>query len=582
MKLNEALSALAQARGRPVAAVAFLVCGFEPLHLPTLLSAHYLQRFPDQTLRVIAGLYGDLEGNLERAAQSSATLAFVVLEWSDLDARLGLRAAGAWSGPAEQEILSGVSSRLERIRDAVRRLALRMPVVLTPPSVPFRLPGHTHGAMLSAFELELELALGQGLAALVREPQLRLLHPEWLAARSPSGARQDARSELATGFPFRVEHASLLAQGCIQLGFPEPPKKGLITDLDDTFWSGLVGEIGAAAVSWSQAEHGQLHGLYQLTLRQLHDQGALLGVASKNEPAVVEAALQRKDLWLAGSTLFPVRAGWGPKSASVRQILEAWNIAADAVVVVDDSRMELEEIQRAHPCITCLEFAPKDPNKTLALLEQLRDLFGKPVIVAEDRLRAESVRSLAAFEEERAGQDLEGFLRSLAGKVRFDARKDRDNPRLASLIDKTNQFNLNGLRVGGGEWLRLLEREDSFAIGVSYSDRYGPLGTIGVMAGSLGAEGALVEHWVLSCRAFSRRVEHHMLRYLFELAGQAAVQLSFRRTERNQPLCEFLAGLGLDVGTDARLSVPRSVLEQGLGALPHEAADVYAAGAPDD
>lgn len=582
MKLNEALSALAQARGRPVGAEAFLVCGFEPLHLPTLLSAHYLQRFPEQTLRVVAGLYGDLEGNLGRALQSNATLAFVVLEWSDLDARLGLRAASAWSGPAETEILSGVSSRLERIRDAVRKLTLRMPVILTPPSLPFQLVGHTHSAMLSAFELQLELALKQSLAELVREPQLRLLHPEWLAARSPSGARQDPRSELATGFGFRVEHASALAQGCIQLGFPEPPKKGLITDLDDTFWSGLVGEIGAAAVSWSQAEHAQLHGLYQLTLRQLHDQGVLLGVASKNEPAVVAAALSRQDLWLAGSTLFPVRAGWGPKSVSVHQILEAWNIAADAVVVVDDSRMELEEIQRVHPGITCLEFAPKDPKKTLALLEQLRDLFGKPTIVAEDRLRAESVRSVAAFQEERTGQDLEGFLNSLGGKLLFDARKDRDNPRLASLIDKTNQFNLNGLRVGGGDWLRLLEREDSFAIGVSYNDRYGPLGTIGAMAGTLSAEGALVEHWVLSCRAFSRRIEHHMLRYLFQLAGQAGLQLAFRSTQRNQPLREFLTGLGVDVRTDGRLSIPRDVLHQALAALPHEVADASAAAATDE
>jgi FkbH-like protein len=111
------------------------------------------------------------------------------------------------------------------------------------------------------------------------------------------------------------------------------------------------------------------------------------------------------------------------------------------------------------------------------------------------------------------------------------------------LINKTNQFNLNGGRVEAGAWQRFLARDDSFVLGVSYGDRFGPLGTIGVVAGTR-ANGLLhVEHWVLSCRAFSRRIEDHMLQVLFE--GQEQVSLAFRRTERNQPFREFLARLGL-------------------------------------
>ena len=50
---------------------------------------------------------------------------------------------------------------------------------------------------------------------------------------------------------------------------PPAPKKGLITDLDDTFWSGLVGEVGADKVCWDLANHAQVHGLYQQVLRAL-------------------------------------------------------------------------------------------------------------------------------------------------------------------------------------------------------------------------------------------------------------------------------------------------------------------------
>ena len=78
MKLNDALQAASRARGLPVGARLFLVCGFEPLHLPTLLRAHYANREVGVGLDVLTGLYGDVEGNLARARASQASAAAVV------------------------------------------------------------------------------------------------------------------------------------------------------------------------------------------------------------------------------------------------------------------------------------------------------------------------------------------------------------------------------------------------------------------------------------------------------------------------------------------------------------------------
>ena len=132
------------------------------------------------------------------------------------------------------------------------------------------------------------------------------------------------------------------------------------------------------------------------------------------------------------------------------------------------------------------------------------------------------------------------------------------------------QFNLNGVRVTEGEWLRLLEDDCGFAVGVSYEDKFGPLGVVAVMAGR--QQGGLVEvaSWVLSCRAFSRKIEHHMLDYLFRTRGAKTVRLSFEPTGRNAPLQEFLRSLGLgrdnlagmELTEDRFLDLPRG--------LPHE------------
>jgi predicted enzyme involved in methoxymalonyl-ACP biosynthesis len=49
-----------------------------------------------------------------------------------------------------------------------------------------------------------------------------------------------------------------------------------------------------------------------------------------------------------------------------------------------------------------------------------------------------------------------------------------------------------------------------------------------------------VDVWVLSCRAFSRRIEFGCLRAVFEDLDVQAVTLPFRDTGRNAPLREFL------------------------------------------
>ena len=102
-----------------------------------------------------------------------------------------------------------------------------------------------------------------------------------------------------------------------------------------------------------------------------------MAVASKNDPAVVEKAFERKDLLLRPEQVFPIEVHWNAKSGSVGRILETWNIAADSVIFVDDSPMELAEVAAAHPGIECVLFPKDDYNACLEMLRRLRDRCGK-------------------------------------------------------------------------------------------------------------------------------------------------------------------------------------------------------------
>jgi FkbH-like protein len=518
MKVSEALEIVhgADPGARPFRVV--LACGFTPLHLQTFLTAHLQRRLPDRKVTIETGVYGDVRGPLRKVPTMQVDALAVVLEWTDLDPRLGYRNLGGWGAPEEADILQQVERSLGDLRRAMEEAAQAAPVVVSLPTL--RLPPafHTAGWQAGAAETALTSAVAGFAAALANLPGIFVVNPEQLAAASPPETRFDLKSELFAGLPYGLAHASALGEAVARLIAPPQPKKGLITDLDDTFWSGIVGEGGPDSVSWDLQSHAQIHGLYQQVLRALADQGALIAVASKNDPAVVDRAFQRADLIVPRDKLFPVEVHWHAKSGSVSRVLKAWNVAADSVVFVDDSPMELEEVRQAHPGIECLLFPKQDYKLAEGFLRRLRDLFGRPHLSEEDALRRESLRNAVQFSEEREDAS-DDFLRLLNAVVTVERTAAANDPRSRELVNKTNQFNLNARRFEAAEWDLAARRDGAFVWSLAYQDKFGPLGKIAVIGGQSHHGCLAIDVWVMSCRAFARRIEHQCLSLLFEEPG---------------------------------------------------------------
>jgi FkbH-like protein len=571
MKLIDALRTINAARqgDRPVERY-YLACGFTPLHLATFATARLQERAATTRVEVAVGQFGDLPGNIARAAAAQPSGVLVAVEWSDLDARLGARVAGGWSPGALDDVLATVRATFDRVGRAIGQAAQHAPVAVCGPTLPVPPAAHTPGPLASHFELTLCAALATWMRELADVPRVRLVSPQRVDMLSPLAERADVKAELATGFPYTQPHAARIAELLADVLRPAAPKKGLITDLDDTFWRGILGDAGVDGVHWSHDQGSQVHALYQQLLDSLADAGVLVAVASKNDEAIVRQAFARSDLRAKADRLFPVQAHWRAKSESVTQILRAWNVGADAVVFVDDSPMELAEVQAQHPGVECIRFPKDDPAEVMALLVRLRDLFGKPALLAEDRLRGESIRANAALQEAVAeGGDAEAFLASARATVTLDFRKRADDQRAFELVNKTNQYNLNGRRITEAEWMAAVEDPSAFVLTVDYADKFGALGRIAVAVGRVEGDTAHVTSWVMSCRAFARRVEHRTLQALFERFGVEAVTLDFAPTERNGPTREFLAELVELPDTPATLRIARDDLTSRLRPLYH-------------
>jgi FkbH-like protein len=578
MNLIDALERLKRpvsANSRPLRV--FLACGFTPLHLETFLTAHLRNLYPSCRVDLMSGLFGDLIGNLERLRPEEHDALAVIIEWSDLDSRLGLRTLGGWQVDQLPDIVNSADRSLKRLTLALQRLPLGLPTSICLPTLPLPPLFYTGTGRSSVSELSLRRNLASFAEAISVGHHVSVVSGQRLDEYSPPGKRFDLRTEITQGFPYKTLHASAIAELSAELIFRDEPKKGLITDLDDTLWAGILGEVGVAGVHWHLEEHAQLHGIYQQFLASLASAGVLIAAASKNDAALVDQAFERADLLLSKQNVFPIEAHWRRKSESVQDILKRWNVLADSVVFVDDSPMEVAEVQAVFPGMECLVFPKDDYVAFWGLLGHLRNRFAKTSLSEDDSLRLQSIRNSAAFREpaKEDGHSLDEFLKGVEGRLTFAFGKAFKDARTFELVNKTNQFNLNGERYDEAAWSKFLKDPRTYMVTVSYQDKFGKLGRIAVMAGRLAEKQFTVECWVMSCRAFSRRIEFHCLEYLFEKFAVGEIFFELQATSRNGPLLEFFQQF-VDGSVEAKPQLSRASFLKKCPKLPHHVEEVSA------
>ena len=558
MKLIEALE-LAR---RPVQKTAreakiFLACGCTPLHLQAFLTAEMRMRMPENRITINTGLFGDLCGNIERIDPNGIDFLAVVVEWGDFDSRLALRTLGGWRPSQMGDILESATRTAARLKSGLTAASHGVPTIVCMPTLPLPPMFSCRPSQAGSAETQVRHIAASLAVSLSRESGIRVVNGQALDEVSPLRGRYDLKSDVLTAFPYTLPHASAIGEALSTLIQNRSPKKGLITDLDDTLWSGILGEVGVELISWHLETHTQMHGLYQQFLASLSGAGVLIGVASKNDSAVVEEAFTRSDLLLSRDEVFPFEVHWSRKSESVERILKAWNIGADSVVFIDDSPMEVAEVKTAFPEMECLAFPKNDYDEFWKLLKHLREVFGKSMLTPDDAIRLRSIRDASAWRDASQSRknSHDDFLKAAEACVFFESAQPDGDARAFELLNKTNQFNLNGKRFSESEWSNFLKDPAAFVLTVSYKDKFGSLGKIAVILGRTSGRVAHVSGWVMSCRAFLRRIEHQCLKYVFETLGADEITLDYQLTPRNGPLQEFLTELlGETPGEIVRLS----------------------------
>lgn len=312
--------------------------------------------------------------------------------------------------------------------------------------------------------------------------------------------------------------------------------KVVVTDFDHTLWHGVVGEVGVDGLAFTSSGPGFPHFVYQTFLRKLRQSGVLLAGVTKNDPDLAVAPLEQDESVLGPDDFVSIVASYSPKSAQIAELAEHLNLGLDSFVFVDDNPVELAEVGQALPMVRSLQF-PSAAQGLPALIAALSEMFHRETVTEEDKDRTEMYRRRLAgmVPRDAAGSDLTSFLRELDMELTIRDRTNGDRTRAVQLINKTNQFNLNGIRRPPEEVDAILAAGGRLFT-ASLSDKHGDHGEI---LSFLIDHERVVRSFVMSCRVFQRRVEHAFLAWLGS-KEPGPIELEFVETERNEPTRRFL------------------------------------------
>jgi FkbH-like protein len=283
--------------------------------------------------------------------------------------------------------------------------------------------------------------------------------------------------------------------------------KALVLDCDNTLWGGVIGEDMIDGIKLGPEEYpGNVFWLAQAEFLNLQREGVLLCLATKNEPADVEAVLaSHPHQLIRDEHVVVTRAHWGEKVDSLVGIARELNIGLDSLVFVDDSEFECAAVRERLPMVTTFT-VPKNPYEYPALVREVCDLFLAGRASEGDKTEQYKLRAAAIAEEARHGTR-EDYLASLGITVELRRDPRESIPRIAQLTQKSNQFNLTTRRYTEAEIADLIDSPAATVYSLGVSDRFGDSGLTGVAIVRYDRGVAFVDTFLMSCRVLGRDVE---------------------------------------------------------------------------
>ena len=316
-------------------------------------------------------------------------------------------------------------------------------------------------------------------------------------------------------------------------------KKILATDFDGVLWDGIVADDGYKNIKCANDVSGYKHYLFQSLIKKLLKRGIILIGVTRNKLSSAKKAFLNKSNTLVQNDFIKIYATYKNKSESIKQACHDLNLSLDSVVFVDDNLIEINEVKQSLPKISTVLF-PKNEKNFSKFIKKINLSFQKNYITKEDKIRILSYKNITFKKNIKfySKFNLNKFLSELNMQLiitKKNLKEKNELQRPLQLINKTNQFNLNGDRLTENNFFNILKKGGTLFSG-QFSDKTGDYGEI---ISILINKQKKVLSFVMSCRVFQKNIE---LAFLYFLIKQKIdiKNFHYKKTKSNIPLQNFI------------------------------------------
>jgi FkbH-like protein len=394
------------------------------------------------------------------------------------------------------------------------------------------------------------------LAVRARESKNVLLNDvDFLAASVGRMQWFDPRMWNMAKTPCRLEHLPLLAQSLLDTMFAASGMftKCLVLDLDNTLWGGVIGDDGLEGIALGEFDEGEAFVAFQTFIRELKRRGIILAVVSKNEhAAAVLPFREHPHMVLKEPDISVFVANWDNKVDNIRLVQKTLNIGFDSLVFLDDNAFERDIVRQFLPEVVVPDL-PEDPSLYLQALAGL-NLFETASFSEADLQRADQYREEAQRELTKTHfTNINEYLVSLGMEIRLERFNAFNLPRIAQLIQRSNQFNLMTRRYSEAACEAMMAEPSVAPFTVRLADKFGDYGLISVVILKAAGSDIDINEYLMSCRVLQRGVESFTMNNIFSYAARLGAKRVVGRylpTKKNDMVKGFFKGFGFEKVAD--------------------------------
>ena len=314
----------------------------------------------------------------------------------------------------------------------------------------------------------------------------------------------------------------------------------LSLDLDDTCWTGVIGEDGMNNIYLDNYQKKSLSYINRLILKT----GLLVSFHSKNEKKLGNKGIKdklSKYKSLVNKSFKYI--SWNSKLNSIKQIVNLVNFSKKNMFYFDDNISEIKQLNKFLVKENCLWI-----KSSYIFFLYSKSLFVSNINKEKNTKRFIDIKSNI----QRSGiADTSGILNYIkTSNVKVNCSIKKINlQRFVEMSNKTNQFNANYLRLNSIN-LRKYKKDKNFnLITFSVSDKYSDSGIIAAIMLEKKKNFFQIKEFLISCRALGRNLEYIFISQIIKNFSIKDLRICYLKTDRNIPFIKFAEKIKLEKNT---------------------------------